>query len=211
MRLPFLSQFHDADIEADPANGGNTEADKPTFTPAQQELINRQIAAEKRIQRDKARKDLLAEFGVDNPDEIKSILAAKKTADEANKTESERLRADLDAEKNKATAVLAKAERALLLSSIRAEASDLSFNDPGDAWLFLDLKVFAVDLDTATVADIKPALEKLAKDKPYLLKADATKQERKAPNINGTARNSANNGVDFDQELARKRADPMYS
>ncbi len=80
-------------------------------------------------------------------------------------------------------------------------AATLNFQDPDDAYLRLkdELKV---DEKTGAVTGLKEALEQLAKDKPYLVKAAGTGTA--APNINVTA-GGGQAGAPLSEVVERKR------
>jgi hypothetical protein len=61
-------------------NGQQAQETKPEKTYTQAELDAREASARKAAE-DRARKALLKEFGFDKPEDIKTILEAKKTAD----------------------------------------------------------------------------------------------------------------------------------
>lgn len=95
----------------------------------------------------------------------RAVEAAKK---EARKQADEEWAAKLAAEKAASALTLIKAE-------VKTQAAGLNFHDPEDAWLRLqalttgDTPTLVLD-DKGNPTGVKEALDKLAKEKPYLVK-----------------------------------------
>jgi hypothetical protein len=114
-------------------------------------------------------------------DEIKDLkplskeLADAKTKlgeyEKAQLTETEKLKKERDEATARATEIEARARQRVIRSEVRVVASELGFADPSDAHRFLDDDAIELD-DDGEPKNVKALLEKLAKDKPYLLKAE---------------------------------------
>lgn len=112
--------------------------------------------------------------------ELKDAKAGSKRADDLQTkldeyekgqlSEKERLERERDEARTKATDAEAKARQRVIRSEVRVVASDLGFADPSDAHRFLDDDAIELD-DDGEPKNVKALLEKLSKDKPYLLKA----------------------------------------
>ena len=110
-------------------------------------------------------------------DDLKAKATELKKLQDAQLTEQQRL----DARRSELEQKLSNAESAatqqrmtiqerLIQAEVKTIAAGLGFLDPGDAWRMADLADVTMD-DEFQVdgAKVKKALEKLAKDKPYLI------------------------------------------
>lgn len=126
----------------------------------------------------KATTDLLEDLGIEDVATAKQTLVDAKTAHEAQMSELEKAQAQIT-EANartaeaeiKAEAVKAQAAEALLKAAIISQAGD--FNDPNDAWSFVDRSKIEAQED-GSYKGIDEALKSLIEVKPYLIKADST-------------------------------------
>lgn len=130
---------------------------------------------------------ILKDLGVEKIDDIKGILKAAKDAEAAKLSELEKAQkeaADLKAAKEKVDAekadILAKAAEKLLKAAVLAEASKQGFNDPTDAWNFLDRSAIKAK-DDDSYEGLDKAIEAVAKAKPYLVKAQQQSQGKGTP------------------------------
>src|SRR5690606_33804793 len=151
-------------------DGGQT---KVTFTPEQQAELER-ILGERpsRAERTAAKKALEArakELGFESAEAMEAALKAYKDAQDAQKTEAEKLREALEAEKAKAKSAAEQAKRALIKAAFAEAAIAANLVSVDDAFLLADLSGVEVS-DDGTVTGVKEAVEKLAREKPYLVK-----------------------------------------
>jgi hypothetical protein len=106
-----------------------------------------------------------------------ALVEKAKKADElieAAKTDAERA---IDAAKGEATtATTQKFLTRIVNAEVKALAGAAGFNDPADALQVVDPANLPVKDDEPDTDAIKAAVEQLAKDKPYLLKADPVKK-----------------------------------
>ena len=119
--------------------------------------------------------DLLTELGAEDLETVKRTLADAAKAKEAQMSELEKAQAEIaqaQAEtaqaKTEAEATKAQAAEALLKAAIISQAG--SFNDPNDAWSFVDQSKIEAQED-GTYKGIDEALKTLTEAKPYLVKA----------------------------------------
>lgn len=112
---------------------------------------------------------LLKELGFEKPDELKAAVKAHKDAEDAKKSELEKLQgAVTKAGEKQAQAEVKAAELEELLqgermrNAIVAKASELGFEVPGDAYALIDLAEVKVGED-GKVSGFEKALEELAK------------------------------------------------
>ncbi len=148
----------------------------PTVTYSQDQ-IDEMLKPRLDRAKDKAKADLLAELGVEDTATAKKTLAEAQAAREAQMSELEKAQtqiADLEAQsvqaKAEAETIKAQVDEALLKSAIIAKA--VGFNDPMDAWSFIDRAKIEVQ-DDGTYKGIDEALKILIEAKPYLVKTDS--------------------------------------
>lgn len=108
----------------------------------------------------------------------------------AKLSETERLQKERDEATAKAEQTEAKARQRVIRSEVRVVASELGFADPSDAHRFLDDDAIELD-DDGEPKNVKALLEKLAKDKPYLLKTEGAKSN----GVPGTPRSNGNHAT----------------
>ncbi|KKL93653.1 hypothetical protein LCGC14_1566710, partial [marine sediment metagenome] len=125
----------------------------------------------------KAKADVLAELGVEDIATAKKTLAEAEAARTAQMTELEKAKAEIAEVQAKAAQATAEAEaikveaaEALLQAAVISKAG--SFQDPMDAWSFIDRAKIEVQ-DDGTYKGIDEALKTLIEAKPYLVKADS--------------------------------------
>lgn len=126
--------------------------------PASQEELDRIV--EGRLARDRAK---YADY-----DDLKKKAADHDAYVESQKTESQKA---IDAARGEAsTEVTQKFLSKLVGGEAKAIAASLGFNDPADALAVLDQSKLPVKDDEPDTDAIKALVEKLAADKPYLVK-----------------------------------------
>lgn len=129
---------------------------------------------------DRARQEgmsqLLQELGIEDPKALKSMVDVAREAEEANKTELEKLQGKLEKAATDAQSI--QAERDQLAAQLRREREDrlverlansLGFADASDASLLVNREAFEYgDDEQIKEASVKAALEKLLEAKPHL-------------------------------------------
>lgn len=154
------------------AEGGNQQ---PAYTPpASQEALNQII--ESRLARE--RQKLAGEYGGDAAT-VKAMREEYEAYKESQKTETEK--AIDEAKKGTETEVSQRFLSRLVGSEVKALAASLGFNDPADALAVIDSASLPVKDDEPDTEAIKKLVEKLATDKPYLLKAGTKPTPRTRP------------------------------
>lgn len=152
------------------AGGGRIE-----FTPEQQAhvdaLIAQRLARANKTAGKAALEARAKELGFESVEAMDAALEAHKKAQDAHKTEAEKLREQLEAEKAKAAGAAEQAKRALIKAAFTAEAVGANLVNVDDAFVLADLSDVTVD-DNGNVTGVKEAVEALVKDKPYLVKQD---------------------------------------
>jgi len=125
----------------------------------------------------KAKADVLAELGIEDVATAKKTLAEAETAKKAQMTELEKAQSEIAEAQAKAAqatteaeAIKVKAAEALLQAAVISKAG--SFQDPMDAWSFIDRAKIEVQ-DDGTYKGIDEALKTLIEAKPYLVKTDS--------------------------------------
>jgi hypothetical protein len=155
------------------ANGGG--ADQAQFTQEQLDAIIKD-----RLERanNKITSDLMAQLGIEDIDEAKKAIEEAAKLKEAQMTELEKAQAQVTEAMNQAAqakaeteAMQAKANEALLKSAIIAKSQD--FNDPMDAYTFVNKAKIEVSED-GEYKGIDEALKELAETKPYLVRTENT-------------------------------------
>lgn len=157
------------------SNGDGTGEEKRTFTQAE---LNALFGERGRQAKQAAISELLKELGVEKPEDIKAALKKAKDAEAAQMTELEKAQAEKADALKKAeeaeqarTTTEAKALERLMKAEVKIAAAQMGFNDPADAWLYIDRTAIKVT-DDDTFEGIDKALEAVVKSKPYLVKAD---------------------------------------
>ncbi len=153
-------------------DGQGQPAPAVTFTQDQLDAIVKERLARATA---KTQADLLAELGIEDPVAAKKALAEAEAAKVAQMSELEQAQAQIaeaQSQAAKATtdaeAIKAKAGEALLKAAIISKAGQ--FNDPMDAWSFVDRTKIEAQED-GTYKGIDEALKVLTEAKPYLVKA----------------------------------------
>lgn len=148
-----------------------------TFDEAQQKRVNEIMAAEKEQGRRSAEASIAEQLGC-TIEEAKTILEAHRAADEATKTEAEKLRdqAAKDQEKAKADTALAQrmARDAALTVLLSANGVTVELDDKGEMTGRAARIVKLLDVPNDANAEVmKAAIEKLKTDEPALFAAQA--------------------------------------
>lgn len=130
--------------------------------PASQDDLDRIVEARLKREREK-----FADY-----DDLKKKAAEHDAYVESQKTEQQKA---IDAAKGEAsTEVTQRFLTRIVNAEVKALAGAAGFNDPADALQIVDAAKLPVKDDEPDTAAIKAAVEQLAKDKPYLLKAGTT-------------------------------------
>ena len=140
------------------ANAGGAE--KKTFS---QDEVNRIIKAraERELQ------TVLQEAGLAGVDELKGLVQAKRQAEEAQKSEMQKLQ-ERAAQLEKQLADAAEKQKALMTQNdIAAKAAKLGIIDPDAAYRLLDTSKLEYD-EAGQPTNSEALLTGLLKDKPYL-------------------------------------------
>jgi hypothetical protein len=151
--------------------GGNDQAAQ--FTQEQLDAIIRD-----RLERakDKTTSDLMAQLGIENIEQAKTTLEDAAKLKEAQMSELEKAQTQVTEAMAKAAqakldmeTMQIKANEALLKAAIIAKAS--GFNDPMDAWMFVDKSKIEIGEDGSHTG-IDEAIKLLVEHKPYLIKVE---------------------------------------
>jgi hypothetical protein len=162
----------------------------PKFTDAEQAHIDKLVGEARRKARDSERRRILEKSGARDLDELFDLSGeaqerrsrdASQVRDLTTKvTELEQSLQDMQTARDKATH---DRQHALRLADIRVRADRMGFADLDDPVRFLkDLETFEIT-DANQVLGVQEALEKLASERPYLLKSGQgaqTGQEKQA-------------------------------
>ena len=163
-----------------PENNATAAGDGQPGQPAPATFTQEQLDAiiKDRLDRAEAKTkaDLLGELGIEDLKTAKQTLSEAEAARAAQMTELEKAQAEIakakelaDKATTEAEAIKAQAAEALLKAAIISQAGQ--FNDPLDAWQFIDRSKVEVSED-GTYKGIDEALKSLIEAKPYLVKAD---------------------------------------
>lgn len=167
-RFPFLVFAEDGADRGggDGAPTGTQDGTPPpAYTPpASQADLDRII--ESRLARE--RQKLSSEYGGDAAT-VKKQLEEYQAFKESQKTETEK--AIDEAKKGTASEVTQRFLTRLVGSEVKSIAAAAGFNDPADALAVIDPASLPVKDDEPDAEAIKKLVDKLATDKPYLLKA----------------------------------------
>lgn len=166
-RFPFLVFV---DEGGEPGGGEGTPGAEggtppPAYTPPQSQADLDRIV-EARLARE--RQKLAGEYGGDSAS-VRAQLEEYSKYKESQKTETEK--AIDEAKKGTAAETAQRFLSKLVSSEAKAIAGALGFNDPADALTVIDPASLPVKDDEPDADAIKKLVEKLATDKPYLLKA----------------------------------------
>lgn len=166
---PFLSSIVEGSEGGEGASGALDATEPPAYTPpASQADLDRIV--ESRLARE--RQKLASEYGGD-AGSVKAMRDEYEAFKESQKTESEK--AIDEAKKGTEAEVSQRFLSKLVGAEVKAIAGVLGFNDPADALAVIDSSAMPVKDDEPDTEAIKKAIEKLAAEKPYLLKAGAPK------------------------------------
>jgi hypothetical protein len=169
-RRPFLLSIGEGGEGGGGEGGGGEGGNEPTaYTPpASQADLDRII--ESRLARE--RQKLAGEYGGDAAS-IKAMRDEYEAYKESQKSETEK--AIDEAKKAASTETSQRFLSRIVNAEVKAVAGVLGFNDPADALQIIDASKLPVKDDEPDTDAIRKAIEKLATDKPYLLKAGAPK------------------------------------
>jgi lipopolysaccharide export LptBFGC system permease protein LptF len=106
------------------------------------------------------------------------MTEAQKTAEQIKATEERAQKAEQERD-----AVQARMLETLKRTSVISAASAAGFNDPADAWLYIDRDKITVN-EAGAVEGVDQAIKTLAEKKPYLLKAAPDKRPGSPPGPN---------------------------
>lgn len=155
------------------AEGGNNQP--PAYTPPQSQADLDRIV-EARLARE--RQKLAGEYGGDAAS-VKAQLEEYSKYKESQKTETEK--AIDEAKKGTASEVTQRFLTRLVGSEVKSIAAVAGFNDPADALAVIDPAKLPVTDDEPDTEAIKKLVDKLAADKPYLLKPGTKPTPRTRP------------------------------
>jgi DNA repair exonuclease SbcCD ATPase subunit len=154
------------------ANGGGTDR----AVQFSQEQLDAIVKDRLERARTKTTSDLLSQLGIEDIDEAKKAIEDATKAKEAQMSELEKAQAQITDALNQAAqakadmkSIQAKADEALLKAAIISKAQN--FNDPMDAWQFIDKSKIEIGED-GSYSGINKALEALTESKPYLIKLE---------------------------------------
>lgn len=153
----------------DDGSGGAGGSEPTAYTPpASQADLDRII--ESRLARE--RQKLASEYGGDAAS-VKAMRDEYEAFKESQKSETEKA---IDEAKKTASAETSQRFLTRIVNAeVKAIAGVLGFNDPADALQIVNASELPVKDDEPDTDAIRKAIEKLATDKPYLLKAGAPK------------------------------------
>jgi len=117
-------------------------------------------------------------------EELEALEADRKKAEEARKeaemTEAEKLKGQLEEERTKAERAEQRAREMLIRAEFAAEAAKQGMSDPSDAYILADKSEVDVN-DLGAVEGVTEAIKDLIATKPYLI------GKRQAPSVDGGA------------------------
>lgn len=173
------------DTEADNGGGadtpstpdGNAGGNEKTFTQAQ---LDKMFAPVKAQAAEAGKAELLKALGVESLDDLQSVIKKAKDLEDAQLSELDKAKkaaeaAELKAQKAEADkqTVIAQANERLMKAAVITASQ--SFNDPNDAWLYIDRSKIEMT-DDGEFTGVDEAVKAVAEQKPYLLKADGGQQ-----------------------------------
>lgn len=181
------------------ANGGAPQAGtERTFSQSE---VNSLLGDTRKEARTRAISELLAELGLEKPDDLKRVVTEHRSAEEAKLSEIEKAAKAAEkaaAERDKAMADMDALRQQFQGERIRhaleMEAGRQGFNDPADAYSLLDVSAITVDED-GTIKGVEDALKALAKAKPYLVRQGGPGRPLGTPQKASTAAASASTGA----------------
>lgn len=110
---------------------------------------------------------LLQSLGVEKEDDLKNIVDSQRQAEEAKKTELEKLQGKLTKAEQDREKAISTANQRLLNAEIKLLANELGFVNPDLAIKLVDQSSLEVT-DTGEVKGVKEALAVVLQDNPYL-------------------------------------------
>lgn len=175
-----------------PTGGGQGEQ---VVTMKQSDLD--QLFAQRAQQAERSLTDrILKDLGVENLEAAKTALKAKADADEASKTELQKLQDAVAKETERAAKATqerdvaqAQVSETLKRTAVLMAATMAGFNDPSDAWTFIDKTTIALD-DKGNASGVDGAIKTLIEKRPYLIK---TSQPPKGPGSPPPPKGRSNN------------------
>ena len=179
------------DAGASPEPGQNSATggadDSPGNDPSFTQTDVDRIAAKARR---KAVNSFLSDLGLQDTNELKTILQQKRDADEAAKSDLEKAQAKIEQLQSQAKLAEAKAYKALLRAKFETEATE-KINDVELAYLAAsDMNLFngeaglvEVNLDAGTVSGMDEVINQLLDKRPVLRKTSTAQ----APTTDGAA------------------------
>ncbi len=195
---PFL--FLDPDAVGAKTPEQLADEKKATEEKAKQDALDKQFAERAERGKETGRKELLAELGISDPEEAKKLLKIAKEADEAKKSEQEKLQAKIDEATQEAEKAKSEAETIKQSALKRVQDSEIkiaasapvmdkdgktvtrpAFRPEALADVLVLLNREGITEKDGSFEGIDKALAELAKAKPYLL---AEKVEAKPRNGN---------------------------
>lgn len=198
IRTPFL--FLDPDAVGAKTPEQLADEKKATEEKAKQDALDKQFAERAERGKETGRKELLAELGISDPEEAKKLLKIAKEADDAKKSEQEKLQAQIADVTKQAEQAKAEADKIKQDSLKRVQDSEIkiaasapvmdkdgktvtrpAFRPEALADVLVLLNREGITEKDGSFEGIDKALAELAKAKPYLL---AEKVEAKPKNGN---------------------------
>lgn len=168
-------------------NAASTSSEEAkTYTQAE---LDRLFAERARQASSAATSKILSDLGLQNVDELKTLVKKHRDTEQAQMSEADKLRkqlADLESEK----ARMVQERKALVTrTEIERAAQKLSIVDPDAAYRLLDLETLEVD-EGGVPKDVEKALKALMTQKPYLVAATG---KTSAANPDGSLSKSTTN------------------
>jgi chromosome segregation ATPase len=134
----------------------------------------------------------------DRRKKLEALEAAENERKQAAMTETQKLAEQAKALEERATkaeqerdAAATRANETLLKTAVMLAAGN--FNDPKDAWTFIDKAKIKLT-EAGEVEGVEKAIEELAKQKPYLLKSGQTQPPQQRPNGTPPPKQTAGGG-----------------
>lgn len=163
-----------------PKSGG--QQDPPETPPAEdkktfsQTELDGLFAERGKRAADAAINALLSDLGVENVEALKAAKKAAEDAENAKLSELEKAQKQTEKAQAERDAAIAQAEKAqaqaterLLEAAVITAAQE--FNDPNDAWLYVDRSKIETG-DDGQFKGVEDAVKVVAEAKPYLLKSE---------------------------------------
>ena len=179
----------DGPNDGNDGNDGNDDDDnKPTITQKQlDEILKTRIGKA----RETAVKNLLKELGFDDPESFKTVLAAAKKAEDDNKSDLEKAKADLEKEKSTSKSAKDELEDFRLKTAIKDALIEKGLK-PSQASVVVKL----VEVTENDPDKIKEAIEALEKTMPQVFVAEGGKAPIQGGNPGTPPPNGGGDGND---------------